>query len=161
MQYATESKLYFRAYDAAGDPTSSIDWSQSTVQISKDGGSFTACANTPVSCSDGWYCLTLTASEMTCDAFVIRFTPYPTTCTIPPVTGEPQRVTPATDTSTLATASAVSALQTTVARILGLAGNFTINGTTLTATNADGTTTTYTLTLDSDGNITAITEATA
>lgn len=155
MQYATESKLYFRAYDSAGDPTSSIDWSQSTVQISKDGGTFTACANTPVSCSDGWYCLTLTASEMTCDAFVIRFTPYPTTCTIPPVTGEPQRV------SGLATAADMTTVKANLAKLLGLAGHFTLSGTTLTATNADGTTTTYTLTLDTDGNITAITEATA
>lgn len=136
MQFATESKLYFRAYDAAGDPTSTIDWSQSTVQISKDGGSFTACANTPVACSDGWYCLTLTASEMSCDAFVIRFVPYPTTCTIPPVTGEPQRVSGGggggataqevweysgrtltaspTDISGLATASSISTLQTSV-----------------------------------------------
>lgn len=183
MQYATESKLYFRAYDAAGDPTSSIDWSQSTVQISKDGGSFTACANTPVSCSDGWYCLTLTASEMTCDAFVIRFIPYPTTCTIPPVTGEPQRVSGGggggataqevwtysgrtltaspTDISGLATAADMTTVKANLAKLLGLAGHFTLSGTTLTATNADGTTTTYTLTLDSDGNITAITEATA
>ncbi len=117
MQYATESKVYFFVYDQYGDPGTVTAWSRAYVQISKDGGAFTPCTNNPILVGvsgSGIYCLTLTAAEMTCDSFLIQITPYPTNLIVPPIIGEPQRVTPAADTSTLATASAVSALQTSV-----------------------------------------------
>lgn len=39
----------------------------STLQISKDGGSFTTLTNTPVSMGNGWWYINLTANEMNAD----------------------------------------------------------------------------------------------
>lgn len=114
MQYGTESKLYFKAYKDDGTTVTSLG-GVTTCWISKDGGAFQACTNTPVYVGNySWFCLTLTATETTCDSLVIKVTPSTSGITVQDIIGEPQRVTPATDTSTLATASAVSALQTSV-----------------------------------------------
>ena len=148
MQYATESKLYFTAYNEDGTKATSLR-SNVTAFISQDGSNLHWCTNRPVSVAgSGWFCLTLTAAEMTCDTFVIQINNLPSGVTVPDIVGEPQRVTPSTDTSNI-TAD--------LAAIKGLAGNFSVTSDVLTAYNDDGTTNAvYDLTRDQSGNITAI-----
>ncbi len=45
-----------------------------TVQISKDGGSFTTTTNSPVEIGDGWYYVVLTADETNCGELIIKAT---------------------------------------------------------------------------------------
>jgi len=45
-----------------------------TVQISKDGGSFTTTTNSPVEIGDGWYSVVLTADETNCGELIIKAT---------------------------------------------------------------------------------------
>lgn len=156
MQYGTESKLYFKAYKDDGTTVTSLG-GVTTCWISKDGGAFHACTNTPVYVGNySWFCLTLTATETTCDSLVIKVTPSTSGITVQDIIGEPQRVTPATDTSTLATASSVSTLQTSVNAVFGLAGNFVVTDNVLMAYNDGTTIAVYDLTRDQSGNITAI-----
>lgn len=157
MQYGQSAKLYFQVFvQTTGEKwTGALTPALLSAKISKDGGAFAATTNNiSTSPTQGLYTLTLTAEEMTCDSFVIAFVEGGLTA--PPIIGETTRP---TDLSGLATAADLADVKDWAAKVLGLAGDFTISGTTLTATNPDGTTTAYTLTLDTDGNITAITEA--
>lgn len=62
-----------------GQPKTTINAGDVTVKISKDGGAFAATTNTPVAIQDtsvntGEFALTLTSTEMTADAIVIKGT---------------------------------------------------------------------------------------
>jgi hypothetical protein len=45
-----------------------------TATVSKDGGAFNACSNSPVEISGGFYYIDLTAAEMTAKTVALKFT---------------------------------------------------------------------------------------
>ena len=146
-----------------------------TIKISKDGGSFAATTNSPTQVDStnapGLYKIALTATECNCD--VLAFAILLPNGDMPAIVeGEELQTAAAVDPSTiwsysnrtlstnpptveqiqagLATAEAVD-------KIHALLGSWAVNANSLTVTTSDGEESTYTITRNTRGQITAIT----
>jgi hypothetical protein len=73
IKKGVEYTLVYKMVDATDFATPEIDVDV-TEEISKDGGAFTACDNADAQISDGWYKITLTATEMNANEIIFKGT---------------------------------------------------------------------------------------
>src|SRR5689334_22336027 len=66
-----QRQVVFTMKDTAGAAVTGLT---PTCQVSKDGGAFAGCSNSPAEVSAGWYKITLTATEMNADAVAFKAT---------------------------------------------------------------------------------------
>lgn len=74
-KYGEAATVFFCTFDAPNDDdfSGAVDWAQEgTIQISKDGGTFNACTNSPTEITSGYHSLVLTATEMEAAKVLIR-----------------------------------------------------------------------------------------
>lgn len=73
IKKGVEYTLVYKMVDATDFATPEPDIDV-TEEISKDGGAFTACGNADAQISDGWYKITLTATEMNANEIIFKGT---------------------------------------------------------------------------------------
>jgi hypothetical protein len=134
-----------------------------TAVISKDGATPASATNTPAEIDaitlPGWYRVTLTTTETDCVMMILKVTSA--TATVDPVILDfsPADYAKTTNIPTVQSIQTGLATDTDVQQILALLGYWAISLDTLTTTTTDGTETTYTVTRNARGQITAIAPA--
>lgn len=147
MKYGESTTIYFPIYMPNGSPIDNVVYARMcTAKISKDGGAFTATTNSITYAGENLCSLVLTATEMTCDDFVIILDTWNIGVSFtPPIVGETTR--------DVDLSGVLSALDT----VKGLAGHFTVTTNTLTIYDDSGVATgTFTLTRNAEGEIVEI-----
>lgn len=179
MKKGESITIYYRAWNMESGDIRTGDVANHTCQWSKDGGTPYTLANAPQEIGNGFYKVTLSASDTNCSTGLLSVTSSTTKTIISTeiwgfteggsaptaaqvsaaVWNESSRTLTAspTDVSALATSSDLADVKETVDKILGVSSYFTIEENTLQTYDESGTELqAYTLTVDTKGNITGI-----